>query len=42
VASIPELIGSLPKPKKLSSWLSSQLERLEDNLQAAPIVAAYL
>jgi hypothetical protein len=42
VASIPELIGSLPKPKKLSSWLSSQLERLENNLQAAPIVAAYL
>jgi predicted ATPase len=42
VASIPELIATLPKPKKVSSWLSSQLERLEDNVQAIPVVAAYL
>jgi tetratricopeptide (TPR) repeat protein len=42
VTSIPELIGSLPKPKKVSSWLSAQLERLEDNVQAIPVLAAYL
>lgn len=42
VTPIPELVRTLPKPKKLSAWLSHQLEKLEDNLQAAPIVAAYL
>jgi tetratricopeptide (TPR) repeat protein len=42
VTSIPELIASLPKPKKVSSWLSSQLERLEDNAQSIPVLAAYL
>jgi hypothetical protein len=42
LTSIPELVRSLPKPKKISAWLSHQLERLEDNTQAAPIVAAYL
>ncbi len=42
VTSTSELVRTLPKPKKMSAWLSHQLEHIEGHLQAAPIVAAYL
>jgi tetratricopeptide (TPR) repeat protein len=42
VTSIPDLVRAFPKPKKLPLWLNSQLENIEDNIQAIPVVAAYL